>query len=246
LELNTCALLPKSEAVAHLCAPLITTNPSLKVSDRLDIKKVASFPTGLLVGLSSLTLVPKTGQIGPFLEISRAARHTLLDLEWRLGWGMSRKSFSWFPCLSKFIFLQVSQTSSTLEVSPTCAPSPFVAQNTERLERLNDMLRTAAIDNEIKTITIIMAPITERNLYYFLNDFRWGILDSLLRGERFKNLRTFVLRLQWIKSKGLARFNLADISCEGVLERLKDRLPGLNEKNIISISHDEGVGTSYQ
>lgn len=93
LELNACTLLPRSETLSHLCAPSIPTNRSLKVSDRLDINKVASFPRGLLVGLSSLILVPGTGQLESFLEISRAARHTLLDLEWRLGYCMNGKSF---------------------------------------------------------------------------------------------------------------------------------------------------------
>jgi len=93
LELNACTLLPRSETLSHFCAPSIPTNRSLKVSDRLDINKVASFPRGLLVGLSSLILVPGTGQLESFLEISRAARHTLLDLEWRLGYCMNGKSF---------------------------------------------------------------------------------------------------------------------------------------------------------
>ena len=97
------------------------------------------------------------------------------------------------------------------------------------------------MDNEIETVTIILAPTTSCGLYYFINDFRWGILDDLLRGERFKNLRTFVLRLQWIK--GVAQYDLTDLECECVLGKLKDRLPGLKGKNI-AINHDE-VGT-YQ
>ena len=108
----------------------------------------------------------------------------------------------------------------------------------ERLEGLSDLLRTVAIDNGIDTITIIMAPITELRLYYFLNDIMWEVLDGLLRGKEFKNLRRFVLRLQWVKR--LANFKLGDHSSGEILERLKRRLPGLSGKTI-SISHDEGL-----
>ena len=101
LELNTCILLPGPETLSHLCVPLIPTNCSLKVSDRLDIKKVVSFPRGLLVGLSLLILVPGTGQLELFLEISRAACHTLLDLEWHLGYCISGNRLVTSPYMRK-------------------------------------------------------------------------------------------------------------------------------------------------
>ena len=104
LELNACTLLPGPETLSHLCIPLIPTNCSLKVSDRLDIKKVVSFPRGLLVGLLSLILVqvvPRTGQLESFLEISRVARHTLLNLEWHLGYCMSGNRLVTSPYMRK-------------------------------------------------------------------------------------------------------------------------------------------------
>jgi hypothetical protein len=127
------------------------------------------------------------------LEISRAVRHTLLDLEWHSGWRMTGKSFSWFLCLSNFYF--PSDFANVIDLGSFPNLRSFAIRCSKygerlRVETLNDMLRTAAIDKEIETITIIMAPTTEGGLYYFLNDFRWGILDSLLRGERLKNLRS--------------------------------------------------------
>jgi len=244
LELNACILLPSpTPAVSLLCTPLITSTFSLKLSDTLDTQKVACFPSRLLMGLSSLILIPRIGKIEPFLDISRAARHTLVNLEWQLGYGMSGKSFSYFlPCttLSKRALSLAFANVIDLGIFPNlCSFAIRCSKYGEKLEGLSDLLRSVAIDNEIDTITIIMAPVTELGLYHFLNDFRWEVLDGLLRDEKFRNLRRFVLRLQWIK--GLANFKLEGRSSEeGILETLKRRLPGLSE-TMISISHDAGL-----
>jgi hypothetical protein len=242
VELNACIMLSCPTPAVSLCTPLITSTFSLKLSNSLDMQKVACFPARLLMGLSSLILQPGIGQMKPFLDISRAARHTLLNLEWLLGYSMNGKSISffltcrilrkWAPSLALASVIDLGIFPNLRSFAIRCS------KYGERLEGLSILLRTVAVDNEIETITIIMAPITELGLYSFLNDFQWEVLDDLLRGETFKNLRRFVLRLQWIK--GLANFKLGDLSSQEVLERLRRRLPGLGRENI-SISHDDGL-----